>query len=72
MDINLLRAKMALAGDTKASDLARVLGVRYQSAYKRLSGEVAFKTDEIKKVAEHYHLTPDEVVRIFDLGVCNG
>lgn len=68
MDINLLRAKMALAGDTKASDLAKVLGMDYQRAYKRLNGSVAFKTEEIKTISEHYHLTSDEVVKIFDLG----
>lgn len=68
MDVNLLRAKMAVAGDTKAIDLALVLGMSYQSVYKRLRGDVSFHPDEIKKITNHYHLTPDEVMKIFDLG----
>lgn len=68
MKINLLRAKMALKGDFQENDLSKVIDVSTMGVHKRMNGEIQFKPSEIKAIAIHYDLTPEEITEIFDLG----
>ena len=64
MDINLLRSKMALHGDTQ-STLAEALNIAPQTLCIKLSQEYDFKQSEISIIAKRYNLTSDEIKQIF-------
>lgn len=67
-NINLLKSKMALAGDNQKS-LANLLGVTTSAVNYKLNGNVRFSVDEISAIAKRYNLTNDEIVEIF---MCEG
>lgn len=64
MDINLLRSKMALKGDTQA-DLADVLDITPQALSSKMTQSYDFKQSEINIIAKRYDLTGDEIKQIF-------
>ena len=51
MQVNKLRAQMALVGMTQA-ELARVCGFTENTLSNKLSGKTEFKADEIIKICE--------------------
>lgn len=51
MQVNKLRAQMALVGMTQA-DLARICGFTENTLSNKLSGRTEFKADEIIKICE--------------------
>lgn len=64
--INLLKAKMAAAGDdTFVKTLAEILAITAGTASRKLTGLSSFKDHEIKALAERYGLTPEEIQEIF-------
>ena len=60
----LLSSKMALFGDTQ-QELANALGVSISSLNAKINDKSMFNADEITKIKERYHLTPDDVDLIF-------
>lgn len=64
MDINLLRSKMALKGDTQA-DLAAALEITPQALSTKMTQSYDFKQREISAIAKRYDLTGDEIKQIF-------
>lgn len=63
---NLLKAKMAAAGDdTFVKTLAEILAITPGTASRKLDGISSFKDYEIKTLAEKYGLTPAEIQEIF-------
>lgn len=63
---NLLKAKMAAAGDdTFIKTVAEILEITPGTASRKLAGTSSFKDQEIKKLAEKYGLTPEEIQEIF-------
>lgn len=64
MDINLLRSKMALKGDTQ-NDLAAALGITPTALSSKMTQSYDFKQSEINTIAKRYDLTGDEIKQIF-------
>lgn len=65
MNSNLLRSVMVLHGDT-IKDLAHYLGKTEQIVSKKINENGAeFKQGEIRKIIRRYHLTGDQVDKIF-------
>ena len=63
---NLLKAKMAAAGDDNfVKILAEILQITPGTASRKLTGISSFKDYEIKTLAERYGLTPTEIQEIF-------
>ena len=63
---NLLKAKMAAAGDdTFVKSLAEILQITPGTASRKLTGLSNFRDHEIKTLAEKYGLTPAEIQEIF-------
>lgn len=58
--VNMLNVK-----GSNQRELAKVIGCSYTSICNRVAGYFDFMADEIKKIKEHYGLTPEEVVDIF-------
>ena len=66
MNVKLLKMKMVEAGDEDFSkSLASILDVTRQTASAKLSGESELTQSEIARVANHYHLTDEEIRIIF-------
>ena len=71
MNKNLLVSKMKLHGDNQ-EDIAKWIGLSTQRFNAKLNGTggAEFTQSEILKIKEKYHLTPDEIDKIFfDKGV---
>lgn len=64
MNVNLLKSKMALKGDTQF-DLGKALGITKASMSVKMTGKNPFKLNEVKFIADRYELTNDEIVEIF-------
>lgn len=64
MDINLLRSKMALKGDSQ-NDLAAALGITPTALSSKMTQTYDFKQSEINAIAKRYDLTGDEIKQIF-------
>ena len=65
MNKELLRSVMALYGDTNKT-LAAFIGISEQSFSNKVNENgTEFKKGEIAKIKERYHLTCDQVDRIF-------
>lgn len=65
-NINLLRGKMAEAGSVNfVTDLAILLNISRGAASNKLNNKTPFKEAEIAAMAETYHMTPEEVNKIF-------
>ena len=56
MQVNKLRAQMALAG-VNQSDLARACGITENTLSNKISGKTEFKADEIIKICEILAIT---------------
>ena len=59
-----LRAILEKYGHTQ-NDLAKMLGLTYQSVSIKMNGHKDFTQSEILMIMACYELTPDEVVDIF-------
>lgn len=64
---DLLRSKMALAGDYDAVILADICGISIAALHQRRIGRVEWKQSEIQKIADRYNLTNEEIIQIFKL-----
>lgn len=65
MNMNLLKSKMALYGDTQES-LAEHLNLTRQALSPKINGEAKFWDEEIKKIVKRYNLSPQETFDIFE------
>ena len=61
---NLLNSKVALSGLT-FKELAKKIGMPYQSFNNRKTGKIEFNSSEIKALKEILNLTNDDVAEIF-------
>lgn len=61
---NLLNSKVALSGLT-FKELAKKIGMPYQSFNNRKTGKIEFNSSEIKALKEVLNLTNDDVEAIF-------
>ena len=59
-----LKEIVDLYGDS-IGELAKFLGITYQSLNKKLNGHVDFKRVEVKKIAERYSLDAEQIYYIF-------
>lgn len=65
-NVNLLKSVMAKSGDLVFVDcLTKILSISRSTASNKLNGKSEFNQTEISKIAEHYHLTADEIKIIF-------
>lgn len=64
MNTNLLRAHMALRGDTQ-NTLAGALGITRQALHNKMRGRSQFKQSEIRAICERYNLKPDDMITLF-------
>ena len=64
MNKRLLRVVMVGAGDT-FKQLANYLSISAQTLSMKVNGKVGFKVEEIKKIAQKYNLTDDQIISIF-------
>lgn len=64
MNVNALKAKMVLNGDTIES-LATKIGITSRSLGGKLNGDVQFKLGELGKIKELYKLSAKEFEEIF-------
>lgn len=69
MNMNLLRAKMALKGDFDLTPLMELLGLSRPAITARLNGSVEWRLSEIRKIIQRYDLTEEETAEIFGLRV---
>ena len=61
---NLLNSKVALSGLT-FKELAKKIGMPYQSFNNRKTGKIEFNSSEIKALKDTLNLTNDDVAEIF-------
>lgn len=61
---NLLNSKVALSGLT-FKELAKKIGMPYQSFNNRKAGKIEFNSSEIKALKDILNLTNDDVAEIF-------
>ena len=61
---NLLKSKVALSGLT-FKELAKKIGMPYQSFNNRKTGKIEFNSSEIKALKDILNLTNDDVAEIF-------
>lgn len=61
---NLLNSKVALSGLT-FKELAKKIGMPYQSFNNRKTGKIEFTSSEIKALKDILNLTNDDVAEIF-------
>ena len=59
-----LKEIVDLYGDSMG-ELAKFLGITYQSLNKKLNSHVDFKRVEVKKIAERYSLDAEQIYYIF-------
>lgn len=64
MNANKLKAIIILHGED-CQKLAAVLGLSRNSLYMRLNGKTSFRLKEIRDIANHYQLEPDQIDDIF-------
>lgn len=65
-DVNLLKSKMALFGDTNfVGCLAEILHISRTTASKKLNGNLSFTQPEITILTKKYGLSGDEIKNIF-------
>lgn len=64
MNKNKLKALLVYHGDDQKS-LSEILGVTEQTISDKINGLSDFKLGEIRKIIDHYHLTPDQIDDIF-------
>lgn len=65
-NVNLLKSTMARAGDLAFVDcLTKILNISRSTASRKLNGKADFNQSEISKIADRYHLTADEIKKIF-------
>lgn len=65
---NLLKAKMVLSGERNFIEaIAAVLNCSRATASAKLNGKAPFNQIEIRKLAEKYDMTAEEVMVIFIL-----
>lgn len=60
----LLNSKIALSGLT-FKELAKKIGIPYQSFNNRKAGKIEFNSKEIKALKDVLNLTNDDVIAIF-------
>lgn len=66
ININLLKSKMALLGDTNfVQSIADTLNISRTTASKKLSGSSPFTNIEIAVLTKKYGLSGDEIKEIF-------
>ncbi len=59
-----LKEFMDIFGDS-TMELAKAIGITYQSMNKKINGHSDFKLGEIKKIKNRYNLTAEEIYYIF-------
>ncbi|MBQ9737898.1 MAG: helix-turn-helix transcriptional regulator [Alphaproteobacteria bacterium] len=64
MNVNLLKSKMALNGDTQTT-LAEAIGITQNAIWMKMNNRCEFKRSEIEAIAKRYNLTGDEIQQIF-------
>lgn len=67
-DNNLMKERLVDVIDTSFSsqaELARVLGITYQSLNNKLNGRSDFTRKEIKTIATFYNLSEEDIYYIF-------
>ena len=64
MDSLEMKVAMKRNNDTQEK-LAEALGLQISGVNARINGKVDFRSSEIKKIIRRYHLTADDVNRIF-------
>lgn len=72
MRSRLLKAKMLLYGDENfINSLAELLNITRQTASAKLNNNSEFTESEIATIVKHYHLTDDDMRKIFIEGDSN-
>ena len=64
MNKKQLKAAMILKGD-KQTDLARALGISYQTLSEKMNGKSDFLAKEIQAIRDRYDLSAEALVSIF-------
>ena len=64
MNTKALKARMVANGDTQAQ-LADAIGISASNLNDKLNGKVSFRQSDIAAIKERYHLSADDVDRIF-------
>ena len=64
MYTNMLKAAMTAYGDTQEK-LAEAIGISASNFSDKVNGKVSFRQSEIAAIKERYHLSADDVDRIF-------
>ena len=64
MNVNAFRSVMVYHGDTQATT-AMYLGISRVALSDKLNEKYDFRLDEIKKLCDHWELTPEQVYEIF-------
>lgn len=67
VNVNLLRAKMALKGHFNWADLADLLELSRSALNSRLTGQTEWTVPEIRKIVLHYNLTEKDACDTFGL-----
>lgn len=63
---NLLKARMVEHGDVDCvAKLADLLGISRTTASNKLNGKTPFNQTEIALIAEEYHLSDEDIRKIF-------
>lgn len=63
-NINLLKSKMVLKGETQI-ELAEELGITRPALNVKMNGKSDFKQSEINIIAKRYELSDEELIEIF-------
>lgn len=66
MDVTLLKSKMVLYGDEAfVTAISKLLEISRQTASAKLNSESDFTQTEIKTISKHYHLSAEDIQKIF-------
>lgn len=66
MNVRLLKSKMVLYGDEDfVTAISKLLDIARQTASAKLNSESDFTQTEIKTISKHYHLSAEEIRKIF-------
>lgn len=66
MDVKLLKSKMVMFGDEDfIKAIANLLEISRQTASAKLNGSSEFSQTEIALISKHYHLSADDIQKIF-------
>ena len=71
VNINLLRAKMALKGDLTWIPLIELLDLSRPALTARITGQTDWTVPEIRKIVWHYNLNEKDTCDIFGLMPAN-